>query len=238
MENVSFSQSMMFRKSWDFMKKQGVTMVGLYLAFMVVSVFLSLISGENVTSGRYILGNLLAAILSWGFGMGFGKLILNILDGMEPKMSVFLSIWSRAWTYLKLEILILSADFAIKTPPAISVFIPLLGYLILAGLSILLCWIMIRISFAGIIILDTELGCRAALKRSWYITKGYEWKLILLYLSILLLNVLGLLALVIGVFFTIVMSSFISTIAYRVLWALYRENENIMDEVSAVDYDK
>ena len=108
MENVSFSQSMMFRKSWDFMKKQGVTMVGLYLAFMVVSVFLSLISGENVTSGRYILGNLLAAILSWGFGMGFGKLILNILDGMEPKMSVFLSIWSRAWTYLKLEILILS----------------------------------------------------------------------------------------------------------------------------------
>ena len=140
MENVSFSQSMMFRKSWDFMKKQGVTMVGLYLAFMVVSVFLSLISGENVTSGRYILGNLLAAILSWGFGMGFGKLILNILDGMEPKMSVFLSIWSRAWTYLKLEILILSvivvlgliafiaADFAIKTPPAISVFIPLLGY--------------------------------------------------------------------------------------------------------------
>ena len=132
----------------------------------------------------------------------------------------------------------IAADFAIKTPPAISVFIPLLGYLILAGLSILLCLIMIRFSFAGIIILDTELGCRAALKRSWYITKGYEWKLILLYLSILLLNVLGLLALVIGVFFTIVMSSFISTIAYRVLWALYRENENIMDEVSAVDYDK
>ena len=151
MENVSFSQSMMFRKSWDFMKKQGVTMVGLYLAFMVVSLFLGLISGNDVTSVRYILGNLLAAILSWGFGMGFGKLILNILDGMEPKMSVFLSIWSRAWTYLKLEILILSvivvlgliafivADFAIKTPLAISLFIPLLGYLILAGLSILLC---------------------------------------------------------------------------------------------------
>ena len=145
-------------------------MVGLYLAFMVVSLFLSLISGENVTSGRYILGNLLAAILSWGFGMGFGKLILNILDGMEPKMSVFLSIWSRAWTYLKLEILILSvivvlgliafivADFAIKTPLVISLFIPLLGYLILAGLSIVLCWIMIRIPFAGIIILPTELG--------------------------------------------------------------------------------
>ena len=149
MENVSFSQSMMFRKSWDFMKKQGVTMVGLYLAFMVVSLFLGLISGNDVTSVRYILGNLLAAILSWGFGMGFGKLILNILDGMEPKMSVFLSIWSRAWTYLKLEILILSvivvlgliafivAVFAIKTPLAISLFIPLLGYLILAGLSIL-----------------------------------------------------------------------------------------------------
>lgn len=101
-------------------------MVGLYLAFMAVSLFLGLISGNDVTSVRYILGNLLAAILSWGFGMGFGKLILNILDGMEPKMSVFLSIWSRAWTYLKLEILILSvivvlgliafiaADFAIK----------------------------------------------------------------------------------------------------------------------------
>ena len=249
MENVSFSQSMMFRKSRDFMKKQGVTMVGLYLAFMVVSLFLGLISGNDVTSVRYILGNLLAAILSWGFGMGFGKLILNILDGMEPKMSVVLSIWSRAWTYLKLEILILSvivvlgliafivADFAIKTPLAISLFIPLLGYLILAGLSILLCWIMIRISFAGMIILDTELGCRAALKRSWCITKGYEWKLILLYLSILLLNILGLLALVVGVFFTIVMSLFISTIAYRVLWALYRENESLKTEISVMNHD-
>ena len=224
-------------------------MVGLYLAFMVVSLFLGLISGNDVTSVRYILGNLLAAILSWGFGMGFGKLILNILDGMEPKMSVFLSIWSRAWTYLKLEILILSvivvlgliafivADFAIKTPLAISLFIPLLGYLILAGLSILLCWIMIRISFAGMIILDTELGCRAALKRSWCITKGYEWKLILLYLSILLLNILGLLALVVGVFFTIVMSLFISTIAYRVLWALYRENESLKTEISVMNHD-
>lgn len=249
MENVSFSQSMMFRKSWDFMKKQGVTMVGLYLAFMAVSLFLGLISGNDVTSVRYILGNLLAAILSWGFGMGFGKLILNILDGMEPKMSVFLSIWSRAWTYLKLEILILSvivvlgliafivADFAIKTPLVISLFIPLLGYLILVGLSILLCWIMIRISFAGMIILDTELGCRAALKRSWCITKGYEWKLILLYLSILLLNILGLLALVVGVFFTIVMSLFISTIAYRVLWALYLENESLKTEISVMNHD-
>lgn len=249
MKDVSFSQSMMFRKSWDFMKKQGVTMVGLYLAFMVVSVFLSLISGENVTSGRYILGNLLAAILSWGFGMGFGKLILNILDGMEPKMSVFLSIWSRAWTYLKLEILILSvivvfgliafivADFAVKVPFAISGFISLLGYLILAVLIILLCWIMIRISFAGMIILDTELGCRAAVKRSWQITKGYVWQLVLLYLLILLLNILGLLALIVGVFFTIVMSLFISTIAYRVLWALYRENENIMVEVSTVSHN-
>lgn len=249
MENVSFSQSMMFRKSWDFMKKQGVTMVGLYLAFMAVSLFLGLILGNDVTSVRYILGNLLAAILSWGFGMGFGKLILNILDGMEPKMSVFLSIWSRAWTYLKLEILILSvivvlgliafivADFAIKTPLVISLFIPLLGYLILVGLSILLCWIMIRISFAGMIILDTELGCRAALKRSWCITKGYEWKLILLYLSILLLNILGLLALVVGVFFTIVMSLFISTIAYRVLWALYRENESLKTEISVMNHD-
>ena len=249
MENVSFSQSMMFRKSWDFMKKQGVTMVGLYLAFMAVSLFLGLISGNDVTSVRYILGNLLAAILSWGFGMGFGKLILNILDGMEPKMSVFLSIWSRAWTYLKLEILILSvivvlgliafivADFAIKTPLVISLFIPLLGFLILVGLSILLCWIMIRISFAGMIILDTELGCRAALKRSWCITKGYEWKLILLYLSILLLNILGLLALVVGVFFTIVMSLFISTIAYRVLWALYRENESLKTDISVMNHD-
>ena len=231
------------------MKKQGVTMVGLYLAFMAVSLFLGLISGNDVTSVRYILGNLLAAILSWGFGMGFGKLILNIFDGMEPKMSVFLSIWSRAWTYLKLEILILSvivvlgliafivADFAIKTPLVISLFIPLLGYLILVGLSILLCWIMIRISFAGMIILDTELGCRAALKRSWCITKGYEWKLILLYLSILLLNILGLLALVVGVFFTIVMSLFISTIAYRVLWALYRENESLKTEISVMNHD-
>ena len=70
MENVSFSQSMMFRKSWDFMKKQGVTMVGLYLAFMVVSVFLSLISGENVTSGALYLGEFIGCDIVLGIWNG------------------------------------------------------------------------------------------------------------------------------------------------------------------------
>ena len=53
MENVSFSQSMMFRKSWDFMKKQGVTMVGLYLAFMVC-VFESYLGRECYFGALYL----------------------------------------------------------------------------------------------------------------------------------------------------------------------------------------
>lgn len=224
-------------------------MVGLYLAFMVVSVILSFISGKDITSGRYVIGNLLTLILSWGFGMGFCKLVLNILDGMEPKMDVFLSIWSRAWAYVKLEIVILLiiavygmiafliVDMTINVSSVISGIISPVGYFILGVLLIFLCWFMIRISFAGFIVLDTDLGAMAALKRSWRITKGHVWKLAFLSFLILALNIIGFLALIVGVFFTLVMSQFAYAIAYRVLWALYQEKENSETELIVENND-
>lgn len=250
MERVTFSQEMIFRKSWDYMKKQGITMVGLYLAFIVVSMILSFVSGKDMTSGRYIVGNFLTLILSWGFGMGFCKLVLNILDGMEPKMDVFLSVWFRAWTYLKLEILILLVmavcgmiaflvvDLTISVPSVISDFTSPIGYSVLGVLFVFLCWFMIRISFAGIIIFDTDLGTMEALRRSWRITKGHVLELVFLCILILLLNILGFIALIIGIFFTVVMSQFVYTIAYRILWALYQEKEEPVFESVTEDNDK
>lgn len=52
------------------MKKTGVTMTGLYLAFMVVSVILSFISGKDITSGRYIIGSLLCSYIIMGVWNG------------------------------------------------------------------------------------------------------------------------------------------------------------------------
>ena len=249
MEKVSFSQGLIFRKSWDFMKKQGVTMTGLYLAFMVVSVILSFISGKDITSGRYIIGSLLSVILSWGFGMGFSKLILNIFDGIEPEMNVFLSIWSRAWTYFKLLIVIwgvmiicgviafVIVDMTMDISSVISGLISPIGYLVLGAFVVFLGWFLFRISFAGLIILDTDLGTMEALRRSWRITKGHVWKLVFLSFLILGLNILGFLAFIIGVFFTLVMSQFAYTIAYRVLWALYQEKESLEIESAVEDND-
>lgn len=241
MEKTSFSQSLIFRKSWNFMKKQGVTMVGLYLTFILVSVILSFVSGSDILSVRYILGNLLTFVISWGFGMGFSKLILNILDGIEPKVNVFLSVWSRAWNYLMQEIIILfiiGIYSVISYMAATSFYMTIfpLVYLFIGVLFFFLVFILIRISFTGLIILDTDLNCAEALKRSWKITKGYVWKLIFMYFSIVLLNVLGLIVFIIGIFFTLPMSQFIYTIAYRMLSDIYQEKEET-EFINSTDED-
>ena len=69
MENVSFSQSMMFRKSWDFMKKQGVTMVGLFSLYGRVCVFESYL-GRECYFGALYLGEFIGCDIVLGIWNG------------------------------------------------------------------------------------------------------------------------------------------------------------------------
>ena len=57
----------------------------------------------------------------------------------------------------------------------------------------------------------------SAMKESWRITKGHKWQLVLLFLALLGINLLGILALVVGIFVTVPITMLAFAHAYRTL---------------------
>lgn len=77
-------------------------------------------------------------------------------------------------------------------------------------------------------IVDQESGASESISQSWAITKGHFWFIALLFLVMLGLNILGAMALFVGLLFTVPFSSLILIIAYRHLVNTYTEEEEIL----------
>lgn len=75
----------------------------------------------------------------------------------------------------------------------------------------------IRLQFYSYFIIDKEYGPIEALKQSWTATKGNYWRLVLLSLATVGLNLLGALALLIGLLWTIPTTSIATASVYKKL---------------------
>jgi uncharacterized membrane protein len=75
----------------------------------------------------------------------------------------------------------------------------------------------VGLSFATYLVVDRGAGPMDAIKESWRITKGNKWQLFLLMLTLVLLNILGIVALIVGVLVTIPITWLAVTHAYRTL---------------------
>lgn len=102
------------------------------------------------------------------------------------------------------------------------------GTSVLSGLAIILGLLLlivpgiilgIMFSLSLYLVVERGLGPVAALKESARLTKGNRWKIFLLGLAITGINILGFLALVIGLLVTLPLSSLAVVHAYRVLAA-------------------
>jgi len=99
---------------------------------------------------------------------------------------------------------------------------------VFALIAIPLVFLTIRLCFVVCFIVDQESGASESISQSWAITKGHFWFITLLFLAMLGLNVLGAMALFIGLLFTVPFSSLILIIAYRHLVNMYTEEEEIL----------
>jgi uncharacterized membrane protein len=89
-----------------------------------------------------------------------------------------------------------------------------LGFLALIIPGIILS---MGLAFVPYLVVDRGLGPIEAIKESWRITKGHKWQLLLLFLALLGLNLLGLVALLIGIFVTVPITMLAFAHAYRTL---------------------
>ncbi len=94
----------------------------------------------------------------------------------------------------------------------------LYGLAMIGGLLLLIIpgvFVAVKFYFFDIIIVDKKLGPIGALQRSWNITKGRWWSVFGLLILLILFNLAGMLALLVGLLVTVPVSWMAMVCAYR-----------------------
>lgn len=184
------------KAAWETFLKRPLFLVGVVLLILIVSSIINALPGED---GSTVLV-LAALVINVLIELGLIAFILKAHDNVaEAKVA---DLW-----YPKAFLPYL----AVKIITTIAVLIGLV-LLIIPGIIIALSFL-----FATYIVVESGKGPIEALKESARITKGHKWALFMLMLALIGINILGLLALGIGLLVSIPVSLLSIAHAYRTL---------------------
>lgn len=201
MNKLSVSECVRF--GWDTFKKSPWLFVGALAILLAISFASSFISGAVNASHNGLVGFamfLISIALGTYIEMAMISFLLKAHESTEG--ITFKSVLTSLpfWKYLGAKILV-SAIVAV-------------GFvlLIVPGVILMLMFLMTQY-----IVIDRSLGPIEALKESNRITKGHKAQLLLLVLAVAGLNILGALALLVGLFVSVPVSMLAIVHAYRTL---------------------
>lgn len=92
------------------------------------------------------------------------------------------------------------------------------GFLVLIGLIFLIIpgiYIAIKLSFVTYLVMDKNMDATTAIKTSWNMTKGHELTIFLMLLIAIPVIILGILALFVGIFVSVVLITAATTVLYN-----------------------
>jgi uncharacterized membrane protein len=204
MTTKAFSKGEAIRFGWDAMK----THLGFFIGLLVVALVITLIpeiprsmTAEEAPILSFLFG-IVASIVQMILGMGLITVSLKVVDMTKPDLGDLFSRANLFFKYLGGSILF--------------------GLITLGGLILLIVpgivWAL-KFQFFSYFIIDKGLGPIEALKKSAAITMGAKWNLLLFALLVTGINMLGALALLIGLFATIPTSMVAYAFVYRRLLA-------------------
>jgi hypothetical protein len=166
---------------WNSVKSRLWFFIGIFFLFAALSAMAAYASGIGT---RIVLG-----ILIFGISIGYFKLAVDIVDGKAPEFKELFSCFS-----LLLKYLVASIIYKIVVIIGLVLFI-------IPGLI----W-GVQFGFYPFILVKERLGPIKALRKSSAITEGVKGKLIFFALTLFGINLLGLIALGIGIIVTIPLS--------------------------------
>lgn len=242
------------KNAFELTKKNALVLIGVLLTSFLISFFFSFIMGafKGMPFISLVL-NLCSLLFQLYFGVGILKLTLNIADGKEPEFSEIKPTWSEMVKYLSVGLmlfLIFMVTFMLTIgvfglinvlKPGLSTFLSdlvknpdnlvnyskqeilyaIVVFILLAIPSILF---YLRLQFASYLVIDKKLDLGVSINHSFKITKGYLLYIILTLVVVVLLNIIGVIALFVGLLFTIPMSMLIFILLYRSLEHTYQES--------------
>jgi hypothetical protein len=167
---------------------------GLFIAAMLIAL------GINVFPVFFdsIVVMIVAMFFTVVVGMGMFRMALRFVDGDRGELVDLFSTFALVPSYLIASIvvsIIVSFGFVLLIIPGI--------------------YLAIRLHFYGWAIIDQELGPFAALDKTWAVTRGAFWNIFLLMIVLVFVNLLGMLALGVGLLVTAPLSLVALGYAYR-----------------------
>jgi uncharacterized membrane protein len=205
---MELSIGSLVRFGWETFKSRPWIFVGTTaLLGLLLGIAGSISSGLDATfSGSVEEPSLPGTIFSWAtstlISMGATAFYLAAHD--NPQTASVSMLWhpQKFWSFLGASLLV-------------SIVV-VLGIILLIVPGIIFA---LMFMFATMIVIDRGLGPIESMKESKRITTGYKWKLFGLGLVLTLLNIVGLLALIVGLLVTVPVTVLAFTRAYRELSA-------------------
>ena len=203
MNDISVSK--IFGKAWELFKEHSSDLVVFTFVYVILSSIISVIDTLTESSPFLIvlIISIVCGIAQMILALGFNSILLNTVDGSKSNLQELFS----------------------KTNPTL-IFQYIVGS-ILAGVAIVIGFIFliipgiylaIRFQFFTLCMLEQEVpDCGKALNESWNMTEGHVLDLFSLGILSLCLVILGIIALMVGLFVAIPVAGLMTAIAYRIL---------------------
>jgi uncharacterized membrane protein len=205
-----FNFSDVLSYGWGVMKANLWFFVGLGFVFMVV-IYLPIVAifvmkAQHLPRTADITGEILLRVLGYVIGIivkiGLIKIALSFCDEQKPPFATLFDAWDCFWRVVGVGILY--------------------GLIVLAGFILFIIpgivWV-VKFSLCYYFVIDKGLGPIQALKASSRATMGVKWQLFGFGLLCGLINLLGMLCLIVGVFATYPTVLIAHTLVYRQLLA-------------------
>jgi uncharacterized membrane protein len=209
MHTISIGDCIRF--GWETFKQRPWILIGAFLLAMVIAGVPSAFGPQPTMGpdGQIIppppsaygaIVTFVSIVVSVLVGLGLTTFSLRAHDNIQGVQIA--DLWNPApfWRFLGAHIL--------------SVIAIALGFIALVVPGVILA---VGLAFVPYLVVDRGLGPIEALKESWRITKGHKWQLFLLFLALVGINLLGVLALVIGIFVTVPITMLAFAHAYRTI---------------------
>lgn len=200
----SFTISEALQFGWETVKKRLVFFAGLTFILWLVDATTSRLSDYVGDNQAAIL--LIISLVSWGIqvglSLGYNFIALKTVDGKSSQFSDLVA---------KFDGMLMLKYIGASLLTGLAVIIGLL-LLVIPGIIV-----AIRLGFFPFVLLDKKLGPVDTLKETWKLTEGHVMDLGLLMLCLIGINLLGLVAFVVGVLVTAPISLLASAYAYRKL---------------------
>lgn len=215
-----FSIKELVRYGWETYKRNPGIVIGasvLYIVFSVVVPNVVSSASESFSGGAAAGLGIILYIAAWAVSLvvqiGYTKAFLNLHDGKSARVADLFTQYHLFWKYLGTSILVnLIVAGPIMVVGILGAILSMSAandviFSVAMTLSIMLIipaiYFSIRYGFAMLVTVDRGSGPVEALKQSSAMTVGVKWRILLFWLAMAGLNILGVLALIIGLIVTI-----------------------------------